>query len=82
MNQQALYAFAVESVGELVGGIMFGVIIDKIGNRNATVMNVFLSVLCLGATTYNILYMEFGIQSWVMCLLWGYEKVAVFIWAS
>ena len=50
MNQQALYAFAVLYIGELAGGIVFGVVNDYIGNKNATIMNVIIAIMCFGAT--------------------------------
>jgi predicted MFS family arabinose efflux permease len=59
--------------GEVFGGLLHGLLIDKIGSKKTIFVNLLILILAISATQYNISLTEFGVWSFVMCFFWGYE---------
>jgi predicted MFS family arabinose efflux permease len=58
--------------GEVFGGLLHGLLIDKIGSKKAVLVNLIIMILTFSATQYSIYLGEFNVWSFVMCLCWGY----------
>lgn len=64
-------------VGEFVGALTEGYIIDKLGNRTASIINIVLIAATTALVCWNILHLTFGIQSFIMCGFWGMLDAAI-----
>jgi len=72
-TSKALYGMVGFGFGEVFGGLLHGLLIDKIGSRKTIFINILIVILVISATQYNISLTEFGAWSFIMCFLWGYE---------
>jgi len=47
---RALFALVAFGVGEVIGGLLMGLVNDYFGNKKTTIANVVLVVLCFTST--------------------------------
>lgn len=71
-TSKALYGMVGFGFGEVFGGILHGLLIDKIGSKRTIPVNLLIIGLTIAATQYNISLTNFGAWSFVMCFCWGY----------
>ena len=67
----ALFALGFVGFGEVVGGIVEGLVIDKFGNATAIILNIVILIAAIFDSYLNIRHLEFGTQSYVVSGLWG-----------
>lgn len=58
--------------GEVIGGIIFGWIIDKIGSQKTSVVNSFVVAGMTFVTYISIQRMKYDTVTFIMCFLWGF----------
>jgi predicted MFS family arabinose efflux permease len=58
--------------GEVSGSFIMGVIIDKIGAKKSSLINVAIVVTMVVITANNIQNNYFGTLSFAMCFIWGF----------
>ena len=58
-------------VAEVIGSIIEGQIIDKLGNRTATMFNLLVISVTIITVCLNIWTLRFGVHSFLMCGCWG-----------
>jgi MFS family permease len=73
----ALMGMVAFGVGNVFGGLFFGVVADKLGPKNACYVNVFLICVQGVVTVFSLDSMHFGILSYTMCFFWGLQDGAV-----
>jgi predicted MFS family arabinose efflux permease len=60
-------------VGEVAGGFIHGLIIDRIGSKNTVFINVAIVVIMTITAFSNVVILEYGFPSVLMCFTWGYN---------
>ena len=63
---------AAFGVGEIFAGIIFGKIIDKFGSKLTTIGILVSVVFCAVSTIANIVSLQFGFGSVLLCFSWGF----------
>jgi predicted MFS family arabinose efflux permease len=58
--------------GEVLGGWITGIVIDKYGCKTASIKNVFLTALMTSVTLFCINVNKYSITTFIMCFVWGY----------
>lgn len=70
-TSNALFAMVPFGVAEIIGSIVEGQIIDKLGNRTAIMFNLVVISVTIIIVCWNIWYLQFGFGSFLMCGCWG-----------
>ena len=73
----ALFGLVVFGYGEVIGGICHGILIDKIGSKEACKTNITLLIIMIFSTLISIIDLKFNIFSFITCFLWGYTDGAL-----
>jgi predicted MFS family arabinose efflux permease len=73
----ALFGLVVFGYGEVVGGILHGILIDKIGSRETVKFNILLILIMIFSTIFSIIDLRFNVMTFVTCFLWGYADGAL-----
>ena len=73
----ALYAMISFGFGEVLGGILMGLVIDYFGSKMGSLKNVVLAVLMTASTYGSLYYLEYNYLTFIMCFLWGYVHAAI-----
>lgn len=69
---KSMFAMVALGVGEMVGGLFIGYIIDHFGNRKAAMANVVLILIQTAVViTYIVIY-EYSWLAFLMTFLWGF----------
>ena len=68
----ALLGMAFLGIGEMIGGILPGLIIDKIGSKRTSIVQVVLVILMISITIFNLNLLEYTYWTYLMCFLWGF----------
>lgn len=76
-TSKALFAMVFFGVGEIFGGLMMGLFIDKFGSKCASVKNIILVMMMVAITYYNIYNGEYNYLSFMMTFMWGYMDGAL-----
>lgn len=50
-----------------------GQVIDKVGAKKATFMNLANILAMIAITLYNLHDLEYGYLSFIMCFVWGWQ---------
>lgn len=64
-------------VGELSGCFFIGFIIDKYGNKTATITIEVILCITMTATFGFLVAYEFGAWAYIMCFMWGLSDSTV-----
>jgi predicted MFS family arabinose efflux permease len=59
--------------GEVIGGFLHGLLIDKIGSKKAVIVNLAIIVCVIGATIISLNSLQYNFYTFIMCFTWGYE---------
>jgi len=62
--------------GEISGGLLHGLVIDKIGPRKTVLINVLIMMIMTVCAVLSVYELELGIYSILMCFTWGYNDGA------
>ena len=60
-------------VGEVVGGLIHGLVIDRVGSKNTVFINIVIVIIMSITASLNVLILDFGFASVLMCFTWGYN---------
>jgi MFS family permease len=66
-------------VGEIVGAIGMGMIVDKIGSKKSCWVNIFLVILQTGAVLLFLYIDEYNWVAFLMTFLWGVQDSSISI---
>ena len=76
-ESKALVGMIAFGAGEIIGGLLLGVIIDKIGSKYTCIINIMIvgvqglvTILSINSADYNAL-------SFLMTFLWGFQDGAL-----
>lgn len=58
--------------GEVFGGLLHGLLIDKIGSKKTVFVNILIVTLTFASTLYSTYKAEYNAWSFLMCYCWGY----------
>ena len=73
----ALMDMVAFGVGNVFGGLFFGILANKLSPKNACYVNVFLICVQGVVTVFSLDSMHFGILSYTMCFIWGLQDGVV-----
>ena len=59
--------------GEVLGGFIHGLVIDKIGSKRAVIINVTFIILALSSTQISLYTLKYNWLTFVTTFLWGYQ---------
>ena len=71
--QSALFGLVAFGVGEVIAGFIHGLLIDKIGSRATTFVNMSIILVVIIVTELSLYQLEYNWLSFLMCFLWGLE---------
>ncbi len=72
-----MLAMILFGIGEILGCFFIGTIVDRLGSRTASVMNIMIMVaMTLCTCTYCYIW-EFSWLAFLMCFLWGFQDSAI-----
>ena len=69
----ALYGMIGFGVGDVLGGVDTGLLIDRIGPKYTCLTNMASVVLLTSATVLNVSQAEYNVWTYIMCFLWGFQ---------
>jgi len=75
--RDALLAHAAFGLGEILGGLLIGFVVDKLGSKRAILLNLSLLLSTFGLTTGYLTMLRFNALAIFMCLLWGMQDSGV-----
>jgi predicted MFS family arabinose efflux permease len=64
-------------LGEIVGGLFIGQIVDKLGNKVASYVNILLIALCTLITVMFLYQNKFNMLVFAMTFMWGFSDSGV-----
>jgi len=67
-----MMAMVVLGVGEILGGLVMGLIVDKIGARKSSLINVGLICLANVLVLLIIIRNQYGPLAYIMTFVWGF----------
>ena len=70
---KALYGMVAFGVGEVFGGFLHGLLIDRIGSKKAVLVNICILIIVIAATELSLNSLEYNYLTFIMCFCWGYE---------
>jgi predicted MFS family arabinose efflux permease len=73
LTSKALQGMILLGVGECLGSLGSGFIIDAIGSKKTCILNVVLIVLCAIVVTMSTNSLKYNSLSFIMCFLWGVQ---------
>jgi len=68
----ALFGMVAFGVGEVFGGFIMGITIDKFGSKTAGIQNVIIAIIMTAVTITCIQINEYNYMTFIMCFIWGY----------
>ena len=72
----ALFAMVSFGFGEVIGGHLTGMVIDKYGSKIGSIKNVILAILVTSVTIISINMGSYNYMTFIMAFFWGYEDAA------
>ena len=76
-ESKALQGMIAFGAGEIIGGLLLGVIIDKIGSKYTCIINIVIVAVQGLVTILSINSAEFTALSYFMTFLWGFQDGAL-----
>lgn len=70
---KALYGMVAFGFGEVFGGFLHGLLIDRIGSRRAVSVNLVILAIVIASTVTSLKSLEYNFWTFLMCFTWGYE---------
>jgi predicted MFS family arabinose efflux permease len=59
--------------GEVIGGFLIGIIIDKIGSKKTSIVNVIIILVLINVTAFSVNSNKYDWITFLMCFLWGFQ---------
>ena len=60
-------------IGEVVGAIIIGFIIDKIGSKKTSLVNILINLILINVTAASVYSEKYDWMTFFMCFLWGFQ---------
>ena len=60
-------------IGEVVGSIIVGIIIDKIGSKKTSIVNILIILILINVTAVSVNSEKYDWMTFLMCFLWGLQ---------
>ena len=60
-------------IGEVVGSIIVGIIIDKIGSKKTSIVNILIILILINVTAVSVYSEKYDWMTLLMCFLWGLQ---------
>jgi predicted MFS family arabinose efflux permease len=60
-------------IGEVVGSIIIGIIIDKIGSKKTSLVNILIILIMINVTAASVYSEKYDWMTFLMCFLWGLQ---------
>lgn len=60
-------------IGEVVGSIIVGIIIDKIGSKKTSIVNILIILILINVTAVSVYSEKYDWMTFFMCFLWGLQ---------
>lgn len=60
-------------IGEVVGSIIVGIIIDKIGSKKTSIVNILIILILINVTAVSVYSEKYDWMTFLMCFLWGLQ---------
>ena len=73
----ALFGMVFFGVGEVVGGLFVGILIDFIGSRRTTILNLVILAITILVTLQKLANLEYNWFTYAMCFAWGFQDAAI-----
>lgn len=67
-----MIAMVIFGLGEVVGGILIGLVIDRKGSRYVAIVNVLVVLLMTFSTLSFLGINKFNLLAFLMTFMWGY----------
>lgn len=67
-----MLAMVVLGLGEIVGGLIMGFIVDRIGSKKAALINVILILFAVIIVLCFIIRNRYGPLAFIMTFVWGF----------
>src|SRR4051812_13715908 len=74
-----MFAMAALGGGEILGAILMGFIVDRIGPKKASLVNVVFVIIQTAIVIVYISYGEYNILAYVMTFMWGVQDSSISI---
>ncbi len=58
-------------IGEVVGAIIIGIIIDKIGSKKTSIVNILIILILINVTAVSVYSEKYDWMTFLMCFIWG-----------
>ena len=68
-------------LGEVIGGMSLGTVIDKIGSRNTSIVNILIILTMVTVTVLSVISQKYNTLTFFMCFLWGIQDSSINIHA-
>ncbi len=70
--EDSMLAMMTLGIGEILGGIGMGVIVDKVGAKRACLVNIF-NIFCANCLVIYFIYQnEYGPLAFIITFAWGF----------
>jgi len=70
--ERSMIAMVIFGLGEVVGGILIGLVIDRKGSRYVAIVNVLVVLLMTFSTLSFLGINKFNLLAFLMTFMWGY----------
>ena len=71
--QGALFGMTAFGVGEVLGGFLHGLLIDKIGSKKTVFFNLIIIAALFVSTMMSLWQLEYNYLTFITTFLWGYQ---------
>jgi predicted MFS family arabinose efflux permease len=68
---KSMLSMVAFGVGEMLGGLLIGQVVDRVGQKAAILTNVFLIALQTGVTLIFLYIFEYNWLAFAMTFMWG-----------
>ena len=73
----SLYAISMLGVGEMVGGLLMGQVVDKLGSRIGVIINVLTIIFACSVTFWEIASNKYSWVTFLYTFAWGFSDGAI-----
>ncbi len=71
-DSKVLFALIALGFGEVFGGLLLGLIIDKIGSKKTSLINFSVIIILIAVTIFSINSERYNWLTYLMCFFWGF----------
>jgi MFS family permease len=75
--EYSMFAMVAFGLGEIVGGLLIGQVVDRRGSKLASLVNMGLVAFTVLLTLFYLSYLRYNLLVFLMAFMWGVEDGAV-----